>query len=99
MSGASGVGKGTLINMLMDKHSKVLGKKASHTTRAPREGEVHGQHYYFISKEEYDMMRDGDKFLEMNNYNGSDYGTSRKVVEDIIAQGKIPIMEMDMNVC
>jgi THO complex subunit 1 len=98
VSGPSGVGKGTLVDMLMAKHPKAFGKKASHTTRAPRKGEVHGQHYYFISKEEYDIMRDGDQFLEFNNFNGNDYGTSKKVVEGIIAQGKVPVMEMDMHV-
>ncbi len=43
-------------------------------------------------------MRDGDQFLEFNNFNGNDYGTSKKVVEGIIAQGKVPVMEMDMHV-
>ncbi|KAG0648438.1 THO complex subunit 1 [Hyphodiscus hymeniophilus] len=94
---SSGVGKGTLITMLMGKHAKVLGKKASHTTRTPREGEVHGQHYYFVTQAEYNVLRDGDQFLELNNFNGNDYGTSRKVVESIIAHGKVPIMEMDMH--
>jgi len=98
ISGPSGVGKGTLIKMLLEKHGKALGKKASHTTRAPREVEVHSQHYFFVDKEQYDVMRDGDQFLEVNNYNGNDYGTSRKVVEGIIAQGKVPVMEMDMHV-
>ncbi|KAF8865868.1 hypothetical protein BDZ45DRAFT_611620 [Acephala macrosclerotiorum] len=97
ISGPSGVGKGTLLKMLLDKHPKVFGRKASHTTRPPREGEVHGQHYYFITKVEYDIMRDGDQFLEFNNFNGNDYGTSKKVVEGIIAQGKIPVMEMDYH--
>jgi THO complex subunit 1 len=82
----------------MDNHSKALGKKASHTTRPPRVGEVNGQHYHFVTKEEYDVLRDGDQFLELNNFNGNDYGTSRKIVEGIIAQGKVPIMEMDMHV-
>jgi THO complex subunit 1 len=98
ISGPSGVGKGTLIEMLLEKHGKALGKKASHTTRAPRDGEINGQHYLFVNKEQYDIMRDGDQFLEVNNYNGNDYGTSRKVVEGIIAQGKVPVMEMDMHV-
>ena len=98
VSGSSGVGKGTLITMLMDKHARVLKKTASHTTRARREGEVHGQHYYFVTKEEYDVLRDGDQFLELNDFNGSEYGTSRKAVEGIVAQGKVPIMEMDMHV-
>lgn len=98
ISGPSGVGKGTLISMLMEKHAKVLGKKASHTTRAPREGEVHGQHYFFVTKAEYDVLRDGDGFLEFNNFNGNDYGTSGKVVEGIIAQGMVPVMGMEMHV-
>lgn len=98
ISGPSGVGKGTLVGLLLEHHSKVLGRKASHTTRAPREGEVDGQQYYFVNKEQYDIMRDGDEFLEFNNFNGNDYGTSQKIVEGIIAEGKIPIMEMDMHV-
>lgn len=55
ISGPSGVGKGTLVTMLLEKHPKVLAKKASHTTRQPREGEVHGQHYFFINKDEYNV--------------------------------------------
>jgi THO complex subunit 1 len=98
ISGPSGVGKGTLVSMLLEKHGKVLGKKASHTTRVPREGEVHETHYFFVNKEEYDVLRDGDEFLEFNNYNGNDYGTSRKVVEGIVALGKVPVLEMDMHV-
>lgn len=98
ISGPSGVGKGTLISMLMEKHARVLGKKASHTTRAPREGEVHGQHYFFVTKAEYDALLDGDDFLEFNNFDGNDYGTSRKVVEGIISKGKVPVMEMEMHV-
>ena len=98
ISGPSGVGKGTLINMLLEKHPAVFGKKASHTTRPPRSGEVHGVHYYFVNKEEYNVLRDGDEFIEINNYNGNDYGTSRKIVDGIIAKGKIPVMEMDYHV-
>ncbi len=54
--------------------------------------------YHFISNELYSMMRDGDQFLEYNNFNGNDYGTSRKVVESIVAMGKVPVMEMDYHV-
>jgi THO complex subunit 1 len=98
ISGPSGAGKGTLIGMLITKYPKLFGKKASHTTRAPRVGEEDGVHYYFINLETYNMMRDGDQFLEFNNFNGNDYGTSRKVVEGIVAAGKIPVMEMDYHV-
>ena len=98
IAGPSGVGKSTLIKMLLDKHPDILERKVSHTTRSPREGEVDGQHYNFITKEKHSMMRDGDEFLEYNNYNGNDYGTSRKLVESIIARGKIPVMEMEHHV-
>lgn len=98
ISGPGGVGKGTLISMLMEKHPKLFGRKASHTTRAPRVGEVDGTHYNFITPETYAMMRDGDQFLEFNNFNGNDYGTSKKIVEGIVASGKIPVMEMDFHV-
>jgi len=98
ISGPSGVGKGTLIKMLLDKHGKVIGKKVSHTTRPPREGEIHTQHYFFVSKEEYVAIQDEGDFLEYNNYNGNDYGTSRKALDAITATGKIPLMEMDYHV-
>lgn len=98
ISGPSGVGKGTLVSMLLEKHSKVLGRKASHTTRPPRDGEIDGIHYFFVSKADYDVLRDSDDFIEFNNFNGNDYGTSRKVVDGIVAQGKVPLMEMDMHV-
>lgn len=98
ISGPSGVGKGTLVSMLLEKHPKVFGKKASHTTRKPRTDEVHGTHYYFVDKENFNVIRDSDEFLEFNNFNGNDYGTSRKVVQGIIAQGRVPIMEMDFHV-
>jgi THO complex subunit 1 len=98
ISGPGGVGKGTLISMLIDKHPKLFGRKASHTTRAPRVGEVDGTHYNFITPETYAMMRDGDQFLEFNNFNGDDYGTSKKIVEGIVASGKVPVMEMDFHV-
>jgi THO complex subunit 1 len=98
VSGPSGVGKGTLINRLIETYPEAFGKKVSHTTRAPREGESHGQDYFFVSKEEYDVLRDGDEFLEHNNVDGIDYGTSRKALETIVSQGRVPIMEMDFHV-
>ncbi|OBT83198.1 hypothetical protein VE02_09148 [Pseudogymnoascus sp. 03VT05] len=97
ISGPGGVGKGTLITMLIGKHPKLFGRKASHTTRAPRVGEVDGTHYNFITPETYAMMRDGDQFLEFNNFNGNDYGTSKNIVEGIVASGKVPVMEMDFH--
>lgn len=99
VSGPSGAGKTTLVKMLMEKHPKALGKVASHTTHPPGDGEVHGGNYFYVKKGEYDVIRDADGFLEYNNSNGDDYGTSRKAVEGIIAQGKVPIMKLDVKVC
>jgi len=98
ISGPSGVGKGALITKLLGKHGKVFGKKLSHTTRPPRTGELHGRHYLFVNKEEYDILRDGDEFLEFVDFNGNAYGTRRKNVENIIAESKVPIMVMDSQV-
>lgn len=98
IAGPSGVGKGTLIKMLVDKYPKDLVKKPSHTTRSPRSGEIPSQDYHFVTKEEYDMLRDGDEFLEYHSSNDNHFGTSRKVVEGIIASGKVPIMVMEYNV-
>jgi THO complex subunit 1 len=96
--GPSGVGKSTLVTTLMEKHPKHFDKKTTHTTRKPEEGEENGVDYHFVDTETFNVMRDGDEFLEMNTINGNDYGTSRKVIEGIIADGKVPVMEMDIQV-
>jgi THO complex subunit 1 len=98
IAGPSGVGKGTLVKMLLTKYPKVLEKKVSYTTRTPREGEVDGKDYNFITKEKHSMMRDADEFVEYNNFNGNDYGTTFKQVDAIIERGRIPIMEMEYHV-
>lgn len=98
LAGPSGVGKSTLLKRLIAKHPKILKRKVSHTTRIPRPGEVDGKDYFFITKETHTMMRDGDQFMEYNCYNKNDYGTSWKVVESIIAENKVPLMEMEYHV-
>jgi THO complex subunit 1 len=98
VAGPSGVGKTTLVKMLLAKYPKVLEKKVSYTTRTPREGEVDGKDYNFITKEKHSMMRDADEFVEHNNFNGNDYGTTFKQVDAIIGRGRIPIMEMEYHV-
>lgn len=98
LAGPSGVGKSTLLKRLIAKHPKTLKRKVSHTTRVPRPGEVDGKDYFFITKETHTMMRDGDQFMEYNFYNKNDYGTSWKVVESIIAENKVPVMEMEYHV-
>lgn len=89
ISGPSGVGKGTLISKLMKEFPSTFGFSVSHTTRAPREKEVHGVHYYFTerSKMENDI-REG-KFLESASVHGNLYGTSIEAVEAVTDSGKV----------
>lgn len=94
ISGPSGVGKGTLVKMLIDKHPRVFAKRVSHTNHAPNDGEIDGVHYHFVDTDKFNIMRDGDQFLEYGTDEGHEYGTTRKAVESVIAGGKIPVMEM-----
>ena len=55
--GPSGVGKGTLIGKIREEYPEKFAFKISHTTRNPREGEVHGKNYYFIQREEFEKVR------------------------------------------
>ena len=101
VSGPSGVGKGTLIKMLQDKYAE-LNKKiylsVSCTTRAPREGEVEGVAYYFITEEEFlNRVEHGD-FLEYNKYGtGKYYGTPKSTALNKLNDGYDVILEIDVN--
>lgn len=94
ISGPSGVGKGTLVKLLRDYDSDYV-LSCSVTTRDPRPGEIEGVHYHFITDEEYDRMLAEDAFLEHATVHGNRYGTPRKPVEEMLAQGKNVILEID----
>ena len=94
VSGPSGVGKGTLVEILR-KYDPNFKLSCSVTTRPPREGEIDGVHYHFISNEEYDRMLENDEFLEHATVHDNRYGTPRKPVEDMLDEGKSVILEID----
>jgi len=94
VSGPSGVGKGTLVEILR-KYDPDFVLSCSVTTRDPRPGEINGVHYHFITDEEYDRMLAEDNFLEHAVVHGNRYGTPRKPVEEMLAQGKNVILEID----
>lgn len=101
ISGPSGVGKGTIVKLLQEKY-KNEGKKLylsiSCTTRLPREGEVDGVHYYFISEDEFNKRVDNNQFLEYNKYGtGKFYGTPKDKVIDYLNNGYDVILEIDVN--
>ncbi|XVE75632.1 hypothetical protein DITRI_Ditri12bG0108900 [Diplodiscus trichospermus] len=97
ISGPSGVGKGTLINMLMKEFPSMFGFSVSHTTRAPRGMEKNGVHYHFTERSVMEKdIKDG-KFLEFASVHGNLYGTSIEAVEQVADSGKMCILDIDVQ--
>lgn len=92
----SGAGKSSLVKALMELDAQVR-PSVSHTTRAPRGQEKHGREYFFVSAPEFDQMVTSDSFLEWAHVHGQRYGTSRKAIEDRIAQGADVVLEIDFQ--
>jgi guanylate kinase len=97
ISGPSGVGKGTLIHRLLEQYPDKFGFSVSHTTRDPRAGEVDGRHYHFVTTEKMEAMVANEEFLENCRVHGNMYGTSKASLADVTAQGKVAIIEMDVQ--
>lgn len=94
ISGSSGVGKGTVIKEFLNKHPDFK-LSVSCTTRSPREGEVHGINYFFLTKEEFRACIEQNEFLEWAEFSGNMYGTQKAYVENKLAEGKNMILEID----
>jgi len=88
ISGASGVGKGTVLKAIM-KMDASLQFSVSATTRPPRPSEVHGREYYFITDEQFQEMIANDGFLEYNGHMGSFYGTPKQQLEEKLQLGHV----------
>ena len=88
ISGASGVGKGTVLSLMMQKRDDLF-FSVSATTRAPRPGEVDGKHYFFISKECFEEMIKNNEFLEYDAHAANYYGTLRGQAEAKQKQGHV----------
>lgn len=97
MSGPSGVGKGTIRNKLFDKNDLNLFYSVSMTTRKPRPGEVDGQDYYFVSREEFDKNIENGNLLEWAEFVGNRYGTPKDKVEKMREEGKNVLLEIEVN--
>jgi guanylate kinase len=95
ITGPSGVGKGTVIRALRERHPG-LGLSVSATTRAPREGEIDGEHYHFLSPEEFDRRVAAGEFVEHAAYSGNQYGTLRSELERNAASGGV-ILEIELQ--
>jgi guanylate kinase len=99
LSGPSGVGKGTLYKMLLDRHPGSFATSVSHTTRNPRPGEVHGEDYYYVSMQEFEDLIVKEGFLEHAKFGGNRYGTSKRMIEEMGQKGKVVILDIEMEVC
>ena len=88
ISGASGVGKGTVLGIMMKKR-KDLSFSVSATTRPPRPGEIDGVHYYFISREKFEEMIAQGAFLEYDAHADNYYGTPRAQAEEKREHGPV----------
>ena len=95
VAGPSGVGKGTMISGLLERHPGVEWS-VSCSTREPRSSEVDGRDYHFVSREEFERMMREDELLEWAVVHGSDlYGTQRGPVEDALCAGRDMVLEID----
>ena len=96
LSGPSGCGKDTVLSRLCEMEPRICGS-VSATTRAPREGELEGVHYYYITKEEFERRIANDEFVEYVNYNGNYYGTLKCEIESAVENGKIIVLVIEVR--
>ena len=94
-TGSSGVGKGTIMQELL-KRDKNIRLSVSNTTRPPREGEIDGVHYNFVTKEQFESLIQKDGYLEYAEYCGNYYGTPKQQVEDLLNQGYDVFLEIEV---
>lgn len=90
----SGAGKTTLVSGLLERDPQVR-LSVSYTTRAPRAGEVNGQHYHFIDVPGFRALRDKGEFLEWAEVHNNYYGTSKRWLEEQIRAGRDILLEID----
>ncbi len=96
ISGPSGSGKDTILKEVLKIKSDVF-FSISHITRAMRTGEVEGEKYHFISREEFEQQLANNMFLEYNEYSGNYYGTPKAPIEQHLAAGDDVLIECDVN--
>ena len=96
-SAPSGAGKSSLIKQLIEMSESPIELSISATTRNPRDGEIHGKDYFFISDEEFNSLNDQDAFLESANVHGFKYATLRSFVEEKINLGISVILDIDVQ--
>ena len=96
--GPSGVGKDTIINMLLEKYPEIFYKLPSYTTRDIRKGEIDGKDYFFITKEEFKVLKDENKLFGIQEYNNNFYASNKSKLNELIKKGdKIIILNYNIE--
>lgn len=96
LSGPSGAGKSTIINAASDKIGEYYFSISS-TSRSPRDGEMDGREYYFVTRDEFEEGIEGGDFLEYALVHGNYYGTSLKPVREALERDKLVIFDIDVQ--
>jgi len=96
-SAPSGAGKSSLIRKLIQLSNESIELSVSATTRASRDGEVHGKDYFFMSDDEFNQMNENDAFLESANVHGFQYATIKSYVQEKINSGISVILDIDVQ--
>ncbi|MEH1885497.1 MULTISPECIES: guanylate kinase [unclassified Nostoc] len=96
LTGPSGVGKGTLMRSLLQRHPELY-FSVSATTRSPRPGEIDGKNYYFVSRSKFEQLVAEGEFLEWAEFAGNYYGTPREAVLNQIHSGKLVVLEIELE--
>lgn len=95
--GPSGSGKSTLLKLLMNEYPECFGFSISHTTRKPRQGEIHGKDYHYVSREEIQKAINNGEFLESTEFSGNIYGTSKRAVNNVVNNGRLCILDIEIE--
>jgi guanylate kinase len=101
LAAPSGAGKSSLIEALLEKHqstdehNNAMQVSVSHTTRAPRPGEINGVHYHFVDRTEFEVLIEEGAFFEHAEVFGNYYGTSKVVIEQTLRQGIDVFLDID----
>lgn len=96
LTGPSGVGKGTLMRSLLQRHPELY-YSVSVTTRSPRPGESNGKNYYFISRSKFEQLVAQGEFLEWAEFAGNYYGTPREAVLNQVNSGQLVVLEIELE--
>ncbi len=96
LTGPSGVGKGTLMRSLLQRHPELY-YSVSVTTRSPRPGEINGKNYYFMSRSKFEQLVAQGQFLEWAEFAGNYYGTLREAVLNQVLSGKLVVLEIELE--